>query len=80
MSVVDFLSQPDLKMSKEACAICTPAQFAAIVRNMGENRKMSVFVDFSLPTGYLYFVRQAEYNGEVHTIHGGIDPEGSVST
>ena len=71
---------PDLSMTRQAAAICTPAQFAAILVQLGEARRMRVFIDYSLPTGYLYFIRSGEYNGETHSIYGGIDPDGGIST
>lgn len=39
--------------------------------------KITVTVDFSLPEGYVYVVMES-YNRP--PIHGGIDPEGSMST
>lgn len=75
-----FHDFPDLAMTRQAAEICTPCQWAAIKTQLGENRKMNVFLDFSLPIGYLYFIRTGVHNYEVHAIHGGIAPDGSVST
>lgn len=83
MSLVDsaaFGNYPDLSMTREAVKICTPEQMSAIVTQLGDNHKMSVFVDFSLPKDWLYFIQTGVFNFEVHAIHGGIAPDGSVST
>lgn len=75
--------EPDLSMTKEAVDICTPDQFEAIKHLIADgNKRIRVFVDFSLPKGYLYFVveRQGNLHPETAPIHGGIDAYGSVST
>jgi len=79
--------EPDLSMTREAARICTRKQWDAIVRQLGEARRMRVFVDFSLPEGYLYFIRHTPHyetsEGSIReggTIHGGIDPQGGIST
>lgn len=80
--------EPDLKFTAKAAAILTPQQWDSVVRQLGDvndtkvKRTMSVFVDPSLPDGYVYFVRKT-YNGFIDSggeIHGGIDPEGRIST
>lgn len=80
--------EPDLKFTREAASILTDAQWNAILNQLGDpgetwvRRTMSIFVDFSLPAGYVYFVRKT-YNGITNQsgeIHGGIDPDGGIST
>jgi hypothetical protein len=70
-----------LEMTIEAAKLCTHAQFDSIVSQMGDDRDMRVIVDFSLPKGYLYFIRTTYNTQQVGgQIHGGIDPEGRIST
>lgn len=80
--------EPDLKFTSNAAVILTDAQWNSIIVQLGDvtdtsvRRTMSVFVDPSLPTGYVYFVRKT-YNGITNSpgeIHGGIAPDGSIST
>lgn len=74
--------EPDLAITREAVEILTHQQFDAIKRQLLNGTKLRVFIDFSLPNGYVYFIRSRQ--GNLHTsdnpIHGGISPEGDVST
>lgn len=75
--------KPDLSITREAVKILTNPQLEAIKHLLLDDTCLGVFVDFSLPPGYVYFIR--EKRGNLHTetmppLHGGIDPEGSVST
>ena len=77
----------DLTMTREAVRICTPQQFETIKTQLGDYRRMRVFIDFSLPDGYLYFIRSTESRnlqgtvvGETVQIHGGISKQGQIST
>jgi hypothetical protein len=75
-------------MTYAALKICTPEQFDAIKimleppdKTTTPVRSIRVFVDFSLPDGWLYFVLTKRGNMEnADPIHGGIDPEGGIST
>lgn len=85
MSYAEYANLPDVKFTYDAIKICTLAQLKAINSQLGDPgiRKLSVFVDFSLPRGYLYCVRHTYYpHSEIRigTIHMGIDPEGRIST
>jgi hypothetical protein len=76
----EFDREPAISFTREAAARCTPEQFTAINNQLGDERKMRIMVGFELPSGYLYFIRYGWYNDQVHTIHGGIDPDGGIST
>lgn len=73
---------PDLSMTREAMHICTNAQLASIQHLLTEGHKLRIFVDFSLPEGYLYFIKSRQGNMHVDStpLHGGIDPDGAIST
>lgn len=76
----EFDKEPAISFTREAAAILTPEQFTAINNQLGDNRRMRVMVDFSLPTGYVSFIRYGIHNDVVHSIYGGIDPFGRIST
>lgn len=66
-----------ISFTKEALQRLTTDQKNAILVLHGEDRRdMSMSVGFDLPAGYLYFVRST-LAGQ---IHGGIAPNGDVST
>lgn len=82
MGIVTFLSEPTLKFTNEAVDVCTPSQWDAIKSMLDSDRptKVSVFIDFSLPKGYVAFISMRDNNGSITEIMGGIDSDGRIST
>lgn len=82
VGIVTFLSEPTLKFTNEAIDVTTPEQWNAIKEMLDSDypTKISVFVDFSLPTGYVAFISMRDVNGTISEIQGGIDADGRVST
>lgn len=62
----------------EALGIMVPEQQEQISEMVNETvEKIEVFVDFSLPTGYLGLIMHYHHG---NTIYGGMDKEGVLST
>jgi len=71
----------EVEMSPEALGILNDAQRNRI-RGMFEGNggcsKVQVFIDMSLPTNWVYVIQY--WPDQRQPIHGGIDPNGSMST
>lgn len=74
----------DVTFSRAAFLKLTPLQLEALQYQMGDNRTLSVYTDFSLPDDYVAFTRTTPAHTDSPfgpgTIMGGIDSEGRVST
>lgn len=68
-----------IKFTNEAFKRVTYAQKVALADMMNERETaINCSVDFSLPEGYIYFVKGNPHNN--HELHGGVSPDGDVST
>ena len=69
-----------LTMSDDAVGVCTEPQFSAIKRLVKNCTELKVSQDFTLPTGWLYFIITFGDTSKSKSTHGGISPEGNVNT